>query len=162
MRSISAALLLAAFLQTTPATAQIEADSLSVAGPAGQPDSSIAPAPGTRLAPRSALWRSALIPGWGQAALGHPFKAALFFGAGAAWMSAATSEGVRVSDATSALERQDRAARRNTRVLYYVITATLAGIDAYVDAHLEDFDIDAAPYDGPGSIDAGARLMIRF
>ncbi len=94
--------------------------------------------------------------------MGRPVKAVLFFGAGAGWLSAAIVEGARVNEADSALERQDRAARRNTRMLYYVLSATLAGLDAYVDAHLADFDIDAGPV-GAGPISsAGAHLTIRF
>jgi hypothetical protein len=35
--------------------------------------------------------------------------------------------------------------------------ATLAGLDAYVDAHLDDFDLDADPFAA-----VGARLTLRF
>lgn len=162
------------FVQLLP-LAQLDAlsdstvSNATVSDTVGSSSISVRPDSSARLTPRGALWRSALIPGWGQLSMGHPFKAALFFGVGTAWLSAATSEGLRVGDATTALQRQDRAARRNTRVLYYVLTATLAGIDAYVDAHLEDFDIDTGPLDvagGPGSargiLDAGARVTIRF
>mgnify|MGYP006092867193 CR=1 FL=1 len=126
-------------------------------------DESVAPidstviVPHRSLAPRGALWRSALIPGWGQLRLGHPVKAVIFAGAAGGWLSAAFIDASRVGDATSTLERQDRAAQRNTRVLYYVMTASLAGLDAYVDAHLDDFDLDADPF---ASI--GARLTLRF
>jgi hypothetical protein len=89
--------------------------------------------------------------------LGHPVKAVIFAGAAGGWLSAAFIDASRVGDATSTLERQDRAAQRNTRVLYYVMTASLAGLDAYVDAHLDDFDLDADPF---ASI--GARLTLRF
>ncbi len=111
----------------------------------------------TRPSPRSLLCRSALIPGWGQLATGHPVKAVFFASAGAAWLSAAIAEAARVDEAPTATQRQDRAARRNTRVLYYVITATLAGLDAYVNAHLDDFDMDADPF-----ATIGARFTIRF
>ncbi len=73
------------------------------------------------------------------------------------WLSAAIAEAARVDEAPTATQRQDRAARRNTRVLYYVITATLAGLDAYVNAHLDDFDMDADPF-----ATIGARFTIRF
>ncbi|HJP31390.1 MAG TPA: hypothetical protein QGF95_12640 [Candidatus Latescibacteria bacterium] len=109
------------------------------------------------MSPRGALWRSTLIPGWGQATTGHPVKAVLFAGAGAGLLSAAVIEGARVGEAPTALTRQDRAARRNTRVLYYVIAATLSGLDAYVDAHLADFAIDADPF-----AMAGVRFTVRF
>ena len=37
-------------------------------------------------------------------------------------------------------EQQDLMARRTTRSLYVVLAATAAGLDAFVDAHLADFD----------------------
>ncbi|MDA0337281.1 MAG: hypothetical protein O2782_19125 [bacterium] len=110
----------------------------------------------TGLSPRGALLRSALIPGWGQLSQGHPWKAVLFSGAGIGWLSAALADAASVGNAATATVRQDRAARRNTRVLFYVITATLAGLDAYVDAHLDDFHLEADPFM------AGAQLTRRF
>ncbi len=110
----------------------------------------------TGLSPRGALLRSALIPGWGQLSQGHPWKAMLFSGAGIGWLSAALADAASVG-ASAATVRQDRAARRNTRVLFYVITATLAGLDAYVDAHLDDFHLEADPF-----AMAGAQLTLRF
>lgn len=114
-------------------------------------DSTVTPSP------RSVLWRSVLLPGWGQLAIGRPVKAVLFAGAGAGWLSSAVTEASRVDRAVTTAQRQDRAARRNTRILYYVLTATLAGLDAYVDAHLDDFDLQPEP-----AADAGARLSLRF
>lgn len=124
---------------------------------------------GADPAPRAALWRSALLPGWGQLAGGHRVKAALFAGAAAGFLGAAASAQRGVDDpppaaviargqgAVSAWQ-EDRAARRSTRVLCYVVVATLAGIDAYVDARLDDFDVDA----GFSDEGAGAWLRYRF
>ena len=87
-----------------------------------------------------------------------PYNVALHLaGAGAGWLWAAASEASRVDDATTALQREDRAATRNTRVLSYVITAILAGLDAYVDAHLDGFEVDTDPF-----ANLGARLSVRF
>lgn len=112
---------------------------------------------GGRLSPRAALVRSAVVPGWGQAASGHWVKALLFAGAGAGWLTSAVVESSRVADAPTPQEHADRAARRNTRVLLYLLTATLAAVDAYVDAHLEDFDLDAGNLES-----SGVRLTIRW
>ena len=120
-------------------------------------DASLADSTATALSPRGALLRSALLPGWGQLAIGHPYKAALFAGAAAGWLGATVVESQRVGEAPTPQEHEDRAARRNTRVLYYCLTATLAALDAYVDAHLEDFDIEPAGLDLPA-----ARLTYRF
>ena len=112
---------------------------------------------GGRLSPRAVLVRSAVVPGWGQAAGGHWVKALLFAGAGAGWLTSAVVESSRVADAPTPQEHADRAARRNTRVLLYLVTATLSAVDAYVDAHLEDFDFDAGNLETPG-----VRLTIRW
>ena len=94
------------------------------------------------LIPRSVLCRSALVPGWGQWRSGHRVKAILFAGAAAGWLSAIAVEHGRIGDAPTPRLHQDRVGRRNTKVLWYVITATAAAIDAYVDVHLDDFDVD--------------------
>ncbi len=112
---------------------------------------------GGRLSPRAVLVRSAVVPGWGQAAGGHWVKAVLFAGAGAGWLTSAVVESSRVADAPTPQEHEDRAARRNTRVLLYLVTATLSAVDAYVDAHLEDFDLDAGDLETPG-----LRLTVRW
>jgi len=137
----------------TPAEALIDVDSVRVATAA-----SVAVLESSdQISPRVVLWRSALVPGWGQLSQGHPIKAVLFAGAAAGWLSAVVADASSVSRSSGPLERQDRAARRNTRVLYYVITATLAGVDAYVDAHLDDFHLEADPFAA-----AGARLTLCF
>jgi len=116
-------------------------------------------------APRSFLWRSGLLPGWGQWRSGHPFKAILFGGAAISWAAAVTVEHGRIDQATP-LEKQGRVGRRNTRVLWYVITATAAALDAYVDAHLDDFNVEEgfalAVNPAPGGPVAFASWRTRF
>lgn len=164
---------LVALLSGLPAAAEssveAEADSVRsaeeplsrrVARPSGPVDPTAADSvlqAGGRLAPRAALVRSAVVPGWGQAASGHWLKALLFAGAGAGWLASAVVESSRLAEAPTAQEHEDRAARRNTRVLSYLVTATLSAVDAYVDAHLEDFDLDAGDLETPG-----VRLTIRW
>ncbi len=149
VRGVTGAMLLLLVAVTAQAQPVDEADTVTVA--------SADSAASADLSPRSALLRSTLIPGWGQWSIGHPVKAVIFAGAGAGWLWAAASEASRVDDATTALQREDRAATRNTRVLSYVITAILAGLDAYVDAHLDGFEVDADPF-----ANLGARLSVRF
>ena len=96
--------------------------------------------------PRSALLRSAVIPGWGQWHNGHPWKAAFFAGAASGLLASALVEVRSLDDVTTAAERETRSNRRNTRFLYFGLTVTLAAIDAFVDAHLAGFDrIGVAP-----------------
>ena len=149
------------------------------------------------LRPRTALIRSALLPGWGQYSNGNPLKAALFGGAAAGFLAALLVEhgnlgqtNAEIRDARAALASgggdpellariaqlegvyEDRAARRNTRLLYVFTTATLAALDAYVDAHLADFgpspdaavpsavDIEVGPRDGAVYVDFSIRLPV--
>ena len=124
----------------------------------------------TRQQPRAALIRSAVVPGWGQYGNGHPIKAAVFSTAAIGLLAAVVVDADNLSqtdreirDARARLaalaatggddanlltrigqlerEFEDRAARRNTRLLYLFTTATLAAVDAYVDAHLADFHV---------------------
>lgn len=92
--------------------------------------------------PLGGLWRSALVPGWGQWRGGHRWKAILFGGAAVGWAAAIAAEQDRIAQAPTPQLHQDRVGRRNTRVLWYVISATAAALDAYVDAHLKDFDVN--------------------
>ena len=61
----------------------------------------------------------------------------------------AAAEQIALDDARSPQEHEDRIARRNTRILFFALSATLASIDAYVDAHLAHFadrwDVHAGP-----------------
>jgi hypothetical protein len=105
-------------------------------------------------APRKALIRSLVLPGWGQYANSRPFKA---LGVGAATVSlagrvVAQQRALGRADRRGApdLELEDLAAGRNTRVLLLLTNATLAGIDAYVDAQLAGFELSLGPRAGPG------------
>ena len=118
--------------------------------------------------PRTALIRSALLPGWGQLNNGRHFKATLFGGCAIGFLTAVLAERDNLSHTDKQIRKahsslavlvatggddpqlrsrisqlegefEDRAARRNTRLLYLFTTATLAAVDAYVDAHLDDF-----------------------
>ncbi len=103
--------------------------------------------------PRGVLLRSLVLPGWGQWANGRPFKALVFGGAAAGFLGKAAVEqrdlGRAADQGRDDEELQDRAARRNTWVLCLLATSTLAGLDAYVDAHLADFEVAARIRAGP-------------
>ena len=102
-----------------------------------------AEADSTHSASRAALLRSAVLPGWGQHFNGRPIKALFFASASAAALTAVVAEH-RAIDAAPTLEiHEDRAARRNTRLLYFALSVALSAIDAYVDAQLADFEADA-------------------
>ena len=90
------------------------------------------------LVPRTALLRSALLPGWGQLYNGKPYKAAFFATVSASLFSIAVAEQLALSNAQTPFESEERAARRNTRILFFALSVTFAALDAYVDAHLAD------------------------
>ena len=110
----------------------------------------------TTGAPRSAMLRSALLPGWGQLYNGRPFKALFFAAASATALSSVVVEHRRIDTAPTPEIHQDRAARRNTRLLYFALSVSFAAIDAYVDAHLADFGADMQMQMRPG----GALLRL--
>ena len=97
--------------------------------------------------------RSAILPGWGQLYNGKPYKALLFAGAGVTLFSMAATEQSTLDDARSPQEHEDRIARRNTRILFFALSVTLASIDAYVDAHLARFADRWDVYAGPNGVD---------
>ena len=111
-----------------------------------------------RPTPKGALWRSALIPGWGQLRNGRYFKAVLFSAAAAGFAGASISE-TRNLDRAEAPERQAAAGRRNTRLLLFIATATFSALDAYVDAHLADFGLSLA---GSSDLPANLSLIWKF
>jgi hypothetical protein len=120
------------------------------AGPASCESSAERPT----VSPRSSLFMSAVLPGWGQVANGHPMKGAVCFAAGAGLLGRILIEGRR---ADLALERA-RASTDNAEYLHYygqyadhfgnrddavwwaVFFWLYAMLDAYVDAHLVGFD----------------------
>ena len=92
--------------------------------------------------PRGALLRSAILPGWGQYYNKRPFKALLFGTTAAGFLGASILESRSLGQAGTAIEDQDRSARRNTRVLLLIATSTFAALDAFVDAHLAVLEIE--------------------
>ena len=100
--------------------------------------------------PRGALLRSAIVPGWGQYYNKRPFKALLFGTAAVGLLGASILESHYLGQAGTAIEHQDRTARRNTRVLLLIATSTFAALDAFVDAHLAALEIESELEIEPG------------
>ena len=128
-----ASLLLVLLAGRPVGTTEVEADSIRTvrSGP------SIGAA--TLPSAHGALLRSAVLPGWGQFYNGRPVKGLVFGAASATALTATVVEHRRISSAPTPEVHQDRIARRNSRLLYFALSITLAAIDAYVDAHLADF-----------------------
>ena len=157
--------------------------STSVSAAQAQTDTTRSVPEGPLVRPRTALIRSALVPGWGQHSNDRPVKAALFGATAVGFLAAVlvernnlsrTSDDIRgarnsfaeliaagagdpqLQDQITQLEGkfEDQSARQNTRLLYLFATATVAGLDAYVDAHLADFGSLATRVDFETGTDA--------
>ncbi len=120
--------------------------------------------------PTLALFKSMVVPGWGQAGNGDYLKAIIFLGLDAWMVGAAIHYGRQASDfkkefnaAVTADDRNawyalydDRRSERNKFTWFAVIVSFVSMFDAYVDAHFSGFpDADREPrlgFDiGPGN-----------
>ncbi|HEY3934656.1 MAG TPA: hypothetical protein VGL65_08550 [Gemmatimonadales bacterium] len=97
-----------------------------------------------RPGPMNYFWRSALLPGWGQASLDRKLTAGLFIG----FEGLALSMALKASVELKYLDRTDTAtatSRRGERQDWIVLLAfnhLFAAMEAYVSAHLIDFPGD--------------------
>ncbi|MDX2121885.1 MAG: hypothetical protein SF070_12635 [Gemmatimonadota bacterium] len=141
-------------------TTRALADSVA-AVPAGQgADTLYAKAP---VSPMGGLWRSILIPGWGQAKLNRKLTGALFI----AWEGVTLGMAIKSNHELNYLRRTGSGsvrAKEKERQDWLVLLAfnhLFSAIEAYVSAHLWDFpddlDVRAAPLPG-GGIGAGVKI----
>ena len=92
--------------------------------------------------PKSAMYHSLAVPGWGQLTNGRKFKAALFFTAELVCIGGYIYENHQAKQpGISEFDRNAYRTDRNTFVMYYIIAKILGITDAYVDAQLADFDV---------------------
>jgi hypothetical protein len=134
----------------------------SVAPGAAVPDSLIR----RPVRPFGALWRSLLLPGWGQLKVGRKVTAGLFV----------ITEGITVGmsikahNDVRALRRAGAdsaaiAAKVRTREDWYVLLAVnhlLAGLEAFIAAHLMDFPAELRVERAPGRVNAGVAVPLRL
>jgi hypothetical protein len=116
-----------------------------------------------QISPLNAFWRSFLLPGWGQARLNRKLTAGLFL----AW------EGVALGMSLKTRRELDRLRRTNSQrgdskrqehedwLVLLGFNHLLAGLEAYVSAHLADFPGDLRVEALPGGVGAGVSLPIR-
>ncbi|HSU14795.1 DUF5683 domain-containing protein [Longimicrobium sp.] len=119
-----------------------------------------------RISPKSAFLRSLVLPGWGQSSIGAPGRGAVYFAleAGSLWMVYKSNQKLQEAKELQTARREqgllepDRVlplvrARRNERedwITLSVFWFFFSGADAFVAAHLRDFDahVGAAPNGG--------------
>ncbi len=102
--------------------------------------SSFADSPVEPRSPRGAMLRSAVFPGWGQFYNHKRIKAALVFGVEAFFITSAILRNQEVVASTDPVLRSYWTDQRNNMVWALLATRLLSMLDAYVDAHLSDFD----------------------
>ncbi len=115
------------------------------------------------ISPLGGLWRSLLLPGWGQARLGRKLTGALFV----TWEGVTLGMTIKVSHELSHLENtgSSRAgAKRKERQDWLVLLAfnhLFSAIEAYVSSHLWDFPPDLRIQPLPDGVGAGVRVPFR-
>ncbi|HEU4452150.1 MAG TPA: DUF5683 domain-containing protein, partial [Longimicrobium sp.] len=163
-----AALLLALVLTARPAATQV---TQGARGPAD----SVAAEDSTPYSASSALIRSLILPGWGQAYVGAHGRGALYFAleGGSLWMLYKSSRALadarelesylRENDALAEGQRLSIASSRAQQVEDWitlsVFWALFAGADAYVSAQLADFVGHVGALPGP---DGEVRFQVRM
>lgn len=90
--------------------------------------------------PRTAVIRSALIPGWGQWYNEKKLKAIVVFGGEAALVGTAIGYHRLAAKSETDLERDFYLDNKSKFLWYLVAVHLLNMLDAYIDAHLWDFD----------------------
>ena len=155
-RAVVLAALLAARLAAQDTTAAARRDST--------PRRVTAPADTSRLMrPISAMWRSMVLPGWGQSATGRHTVGAIFV----------TWEGVTAMMTLKAQQEADymkrtgspnlKAKRQEVQdwLVLWVFNHLFSGADAFVAAHLQDFPKDLRLRAVPGGVGLSVPLPHR-
>ena len=108
--------------------------------------------------PRTAVIRSALIPGWGQWYNEKRIKAIIVFGGEAVLVGTAIGYHRLASKSETDIERDFYLDNKSKFIWYFVAAHLLNMLDAYIDAHLWDFDT------GPdlSSVHPGEEAVLLF
>jgi len=99
--------------------------------------------------PTTAMYHSLAVSGWGQLDNGKKKKAALFFIAETVCIGGVVFISHKINSGDyQGIEKNNLVTDRNTFILYWMIAKIFGIMDAYVDAHLANYDIsDITPED---------------
>ncbi len=132
--------------------------------PAARPDTIYPKAP---VSPMGALFRSILVPGWGQAKSQRKLTGALFV----AWEGVTLGMAIKTSHELQYLRRtgsgsvKAKSQEKQDWLVLLAFNHLFSGIEAYVSAHLWDFpddlEVSAAPLPD-GSFGASIRVPIHI
>jgi hypothetical protein len=123
----------------------------------GSPDSLGPRAP---VSPLGALWRSFLIPGWGQSKLDRKLTGGIFV----AWegvtlgMTLKTSHELHYLRRTGSGRVESKRQEREDWIILLGFNHLLSGLEAYVSAHLWDFPEDLKIRAVPGGLGGSLTL----
>lgn len=120
----------------------------------------------TPVSPMGALWRSILIPGWGQAKLNRKLTGALFI----TWEGVTLGMALKSNHELQYLRRTRSgsvSAKEQERQDWLVLLAfnhLFAAIESYVSAHLWDFpdDLQLRAVPVPGGVGGSVNVPFRF
>jgi hypothetical protein len=116
------------------------------------------------ISPYNALWRSLLIPGWGQARLNRKLAGGIFVG----WESVTLGMSLKTRHELSYLRRHGSARANDKRqehedwIVLLAFNHLFAGLEAFVSAHLADFPGDLRFEAVPGGAGAAVSIPIRL
>jgi hypothetical protein len=116
------------------------------------------------ISPFNALWRSLLIPGWGQARLNRKLAGGMFV----AWESVTLGMSLKTRHELSYLRRNGSARANDKRqehedwIVLLAFNHLFAGLEAFVSAHLADFPGDLRFEVVPGGAGAAVSIPIRL
>jgi hypothetical protein len=116
------------------------------------------------ISPLNALWRSLLIPGWGQARLNRKLAGGMLVG----WegvtlgMTLKTRTELRYLRRVGSARANDKRQEHEDWIVLLAFNHLFAGLEAYVSAHLADFPGDLRFEAVPGGVGASVSLPIRL
>ena len=116
------------------------------------------------ISPFNALWRSLILPGWGQARLNRKLAGGIFV----AWegvtlgMSLKTGSELRYLRRTLSGRAGDKRQEHEDWLVLLAFNHLFAGLEAYVSAHLADFPGDLRIEALPGGVGAAVSIPVHL
>jgi hypothetical protein len=111
----------------------------------------------------NAMWRSLLIPGWGQARLNRKLVGGIFV----AWegvtlgMSLKTRSELSYLRRTGSARAEDKRQEHEDWIVLLAFNHVFAALEAYVSAHLADFPGDLRFEALPGGVGAALTIPVK-
>lgn len=119
--------------------------------------------PRGQIGAMGAFWRSFLIPGWGQAALGRRTAAGIFVAVEGATlaMTVKTMREVSYLKSIGSARQDDKEQEREDWLVLLAFNHLVSGLEAYVSAQLWDFPGDLSVRRIPGGAAAEVSIPVR-